>query len=67
MQYNYPIFDNTPLSNMLSETWGLKFEPWSRIIPLRVIPAYRSSYGGARVAQTNEPSEQSCRALAGTQ
>jgi hypothetical protein len=32
-------------------------QSWLRIIPLRVIPIYRSLYGRARVAQTGEPSE----------
>jgi hypothetical protein len=34
---------------MVSEPGGLEFEPWPRIFPLRVIPAYRSPYGGAHV------------------
>jgi hypothetical protein len=38
---------------MISEPGGLEFEPWPRIFLLRVIiPAYRSPYGGTRVAQT---------------
>jgi hypothetical protein len=35
-------------SNMVSEPGGFEFEPRPRIV---IIPAYRSSYGGARVAQ----------------
>jgi hypothetical protein len=41
-------------SNLVSEPGGLEFEPQPRI-PLRVIPAYRSPYGGARIAQTSGP------------
>jgi hypothetical protein len=37
------------------------------LFPLRVIPAYRSPYSGARVAQTSGPSERSGGTLAGTQ
>jgi hypothetical protein len=54
-------------SNIVSELRGLEFEPRPCIIPLRVIFAYRSSYGGARVAQTGGPSERSGRALADMQ
>jgi hypothetical protein len=38
---------------VVSELGGLEFELWPRIIPLRIITAYRSPYGGARVAQTS--------------
>jgi hypothetical protein len=38
---------------MVSELGGLEFEPQPRIYSLCVIPAYRSPYGGARVAQTS--------------
>jgi hypothetical protein len=38
---------------VVSEPGGLEFELWPRIIPLRIITAYRSPYGGARVAQTS--------------
>jgi hypothetical protein len=39
---------------LVSKPVGLEFEPRPRI-PLRVIPAYRSPYGGARIAQTSGP------------
>jgi hypothetical protein len=40
-------------SIVVSKPGGLEFELWPRIIPLRIITAYRSPYGGARVAQTS--------------
>jgi hypothetical protein len=40
---------------MVSESGGLNFEPWPRIIPRRVIPVYRSPYGEAHIAQTSRP------------
>jgi hypothetical protein len=40
---------------MVSESGGLDLEYWPRIFSLRVIPIYRSSYGGTRVAQTSGP------------
>jgi hypothetical protein len=39
--------------NMVSESEGIKFEPRPHIIPLRVIPTYRSLYSGVHVAQTS--------------
>jgi hypothetical protein len=44
---------------MVSESGGLDLEYRPRIFSLRVIPIYRSSYGGTRVAQTSEPPERS--------
>jgi hypothetical protein len=47
---------------MVSEPGGLKFEPWPHILLHVIIPAYRSSYSGARVAQTNCLSGRPCLA-----
>jgi hypothetical protein len=52
---------------MISESVGLEFKLRPYIIPLRVISAYRSPYGGAHVVQTSGPSERSGRALTVTQ
>jgi hypothetical protein len=38
---------------MVSKLGGLEFEPRPHIIPLCIIPAYRSPYGGTGVAQTS--------------
>jgi hypothetical protein len=52
---------------MVSESRCLNIEPRSHILPRVIIPAYRSSYDGARVAQTSGSHMSERRAITGTQ
>jgi hypothetical protein len=53
-------------SIMIFKLLGLEFEPRLRIFSLRVILAYKSSYGRVCVAQTSGPPERNGEVLIGT-
>jgi hypothetical protein len=52
---------------MVLELGGLDFEPRPHLFPLRLIPTYRSAYGGACVSHTSGPLEQNGGILTVTQ